>query len=344
VPMLAAALRLGGDVAVVHVPDGAGLRASAGVALLARNSASGLAVVRLPGDPAPSAATPRTAQPLATPQYLIATTVYPDGVAIRPAFVAATARVDAPLWAAAAYAVPAQTDVSPGAFLFTRSGEFAGLAIDLNGAPAFVPGDTVLDEANRLIATPAVPRPDYGIHVHDLSPALGRALSAEQGVVVAWVDPAGPAREALSPRDVIETVGGQPVPTSAHWRRHVATHRTDGPVTMSIRRAGVSRSVTVTPLAVVRLDADDEGHSGPRRPFGAVFRLVPGAGSEVVTVETGSPAARAGLVPGDTVIAFGDVSAPSPAQINRAASPQDGKPVVMMVRRNQEHRLLVVEP
>src|SRR5262245_54993271 len=114
-----AAMRLGGDVGIVHVPDGKRLRSSNAVALISRDAASGLAVVRLPLDPIASTSTPRMSRPPDAPQYVVATSVYPEGVALRPVFVAAMARVDAPLWSSSAYAVPLETGLAPGAFLFT---------------------------------------------------------------------------------------------------------------------------------------------------------------------------------------------------------------------------------
>ena len=338
-----AAYRLGGDVAVVHVPEGRRLRLATGSALLAHDTASGLAVVRLPADPAPSAPTPRVARLPEVPEYVVASTVYADGVALRPVFVAAATRVEAPLWSSVAFVVPPNSGLTPGDFLFTRDGEFSGLAVGVRGSLALVSADTVLDEANRLIANPVPTPPDYGIEVHGLSPALERALGTAAGVVVAWVNPAGPSRGVLMPRNVIEGVDGQSLPGIEHWRRHVAGRRADTPITLTLRRSGATSQVVVTPVA--SKPADDEEAPAVRRALGVAMKAVRGRGSEVTSVEPASVASQAGLMVGDIITALGDVTAPMPSQIARAAaSLRDGHRVVVTVQRGDLHHLLVFEP
>ncbi len=338
-----AAFRLGGDVAVVHVPDGRRLRASSGVTLIAHNTASGLAVIRLPADPSPGVAAPRLAALPEPPQYVVATSVYPGGVALRPVLIAATAKADAPLWSASGFALPPDSGVTAGAFLFTQQGEFAGLTVDINGAVGFVSAETVLDEANRLMADPITMPADLGVDVQALDPALARTLNAATGVVVTWVEPDGPSQGQLMPRDVIESVDGTPVPGVEHWRRYLASVHADTPMWLTIRRGGSITGLTITTAATAL--AEEEDVPLPPRRFGATLRPVTGQGSEVVTVDPASSAAAAGLMAGDIVTSIGTVTAPAPAQVERAIRGiHQGGGLLVGIRRGEAHRLLVIEP
>lgn len=337
-----AALRIGDDLAVMQIPEAARLRASSDVALLAYDDASRLAVLRIPSDPAASGPTPRVTRLSPSPQYIIASAIYPDGVALRPVFVAAAAAIDAPLWSAVAWAVPTETGLTPGSFLFTRDGEFVGLTTSQRGVLAIVGGDTVLDEATRLIAREGFTPADCGVQVEALTPALQRALLATAGVVVAWVDPMGPSRDELVVGDVIEVIDDQPVPTVDHWRRHVAGLRVDERVAMRVRRAGATRSVSIT--ASARPVVDDQESSFEHLAFGARTRALRGVGVEVISVEAESLASRAGLAAGDVITVIGTTSVPTPAQITRISSRlKDGQSVLLGVRRGDERRLLVLE-
>ncbi len=338
-----AALRVGGDIAVVQVPEHGQLKSSAAAVLLAHDVASGLAVLRVPADQAASGGTPRIAPPPEPPQYVIATAIYPNGVALQPVFLAATAEVDAPLWSATASALPLETGLTPGTWLFTRDGEFAGLTVAHERALAIVSSGTVLDEANRLIARPSAPAGDYGIQVERLTSALGRALDARSGVVVTWVDPRGPARGLLAAGDVIEGVAGQPLPTLEHWQRHRAALAAGIAVDLSVRRAGDVVAVTVTPVSGAAAGSGVAG-SGPALALGATTRTLRGSGTEVVAVESGSRAAAAGLRTGDIVTSAGVVQAPASATLDRLVrSLSPGQTLLLGVRRGEERRLLVLE-
>ncbi len=340
-PTVRSALRIGGDLAVVQVPPGGQLRSAAGATVVAQDTASNLAVLRLALDPETNPSAPRVTRLPQPPQYVVASAVYPDGVALRPVFVAAIAAVDAPLWSSMAWAVPPETGLTVGSFLFTRDGEFAGMTISHRGALAFVSGDTVLDEANRLITRTAVTSATYGIQVEDLSPALQRTLAATRGVVVTWVDPNGPARDTLVVGDVVEVAHGQAVPTVEHWRRHMAGLVAGSPVEVGIRRAGTLRSVKLTPDSA---NVDPSPTRAATVTFGARTRAVRGVGAEVTAVSAASLASRAGLVVGDFITFIGATSAPTPNQLAEITGAlRAGQSVLLGVRRGDEHRLLVLE-
>jgi hypothetical protein len=335
------ALRLGGDVAVVEVPEGARLRDSGDIRLIGHDIASGLAVLRVTVNSSTSVSMPRVARRLQVPQYVSASAVYPDGVALRPVFVAAVAVVDAPLWSAQVWAVPRETGFTPGSFLFTRDGEFAGMAVRHRDGLAVVPSEIVLDEANRLIARQTSTPADLGIQVDELSSALQHALGVTTGVVVTWVNPNGPSQSALAMGDVIESVDGQPTLTIEHWRRSTASARIGVPLLLGVRRAGAGRSISIEAPATSDQDPVAPPVGGA---LGASTRTIRGSGTEVTAVSPDTRAARAGLQSGDLITFIGATSMPTAAQINDVMSSlKGGQSVLLGVRRGSEHRLLVLE-
>jgi len=338
-------LRIGGDIAVVQVPDGGRLRADSAAVLLAQDRASGLGILRLGLDTATSGVSPKLSALPEPPQYLIATAVYPDGVALRPIFLAATAEVDVATWSARGWVVPEETGLTTGTFLFTREGEFAGLTVSHDGATAIVSSETVLDEANRLVASPATPPATCGVEVETLTPELGRALGAMTGVAVAWVDPAGAADGAIAAGDVIESADGRPISSRDHWRRFESGAAPGVEVTIGIRRAGKPVTVTLTPRTVSGAQAATSATAAKgARDLGAVLRPRAADGVEVVSVTPNSLAALSGLLPGDIVTSVGGLPAPSPAAVLRAVQELTGEQSLWLaVRRGDGRHLLVVE-
>jgi hypothetical protein len=337
-------LRIGGDIAVVQVPDGGRLGKDAAAVLLAQDRASGLGIVRVGLDPATSGVSPKLSALPEPPQYLIATTVYPDGVALRPFFLAATSEVEVATWSARGWVVPEDTGLTTGTFLFTREGEFAGLTVGRDGATVIVSSETVLDEANRLVGSPAAAPASYGVEIDALTPALSRALDATTGVAVAWVDPEGAAAGVLDVGDVIETADGRPLASRDQWRRLESSAVPGVEVTIGIRRGGEPAVVRLTPRAA------PEAASGPVRSgkrisaFGAALRPRGTEGVEVVSVDQDSMAALSGLLPGDVITAAGALAAPAPAALLRAVEAlTDGQPLLLSVRRGDSRHLLVLE-
>ena len=335
-PPRIAALRLRDDLAVMLIPSTPNRESWNAAPILARDAASGLAVVRvattLPA-PAPVAWTPRHPQ---QSRYLVASAASPEGVSLRPVFAGSLDPIDSPLWSEALWIVPGRTDLVPGSFLFTSNAELAGLVIAYRGGLAIVPGGTVLSEAERLLTAPPGPPGVIGIEVQDLTAPVASVTGASMGVVVTWVDPAGPGREQLMAGDVIEAAGGRALATRQHWDVRVARLSAGETLTLRVRRRGDVRAVALAATVPA---------AGPvNRSLGLTLRSRPKLGAEVVRIEPGSAAHRAGLTPGDVITLIADVPAPAPAQVTRAfASAGPGQHLMVAVTRGDAHFVTTVE-
>jgi S1-C subfamily serine protease len=239
--------------------------------------------------------------------------------------------MESPLWTDPLWAVPQGTDLAPGSLLFTANGEFAGLAIRHADTVAIIPGETVLQEADRLLTSPPGPSGVLGIEVQDLTPTLASATGASAGVVVSWVQSGAPAAGLLTPGDVIETVDGRPLASRHQWDVRAARVSAGESLTLDVRRRREIREVTLTAGAP---PASPSGQS-----LGLVLRERPRIGAEVVRVERGSAGDGAGLRPGDLITLAADVQAPTPGQVTRsfAATPPGGRLMVGVTRGDAHH-------
>lgn len=334
-PHRIAALRLRDDLAVTLLP-GSNPELWNDLNVLARDPASGLAVVRVPSQVPASPPMPWTPRRLQQPRYFVASDVSPQGVSLRPAFVGSLVPTDSPLWSESLWAVPPRTDLATGSFVFTNSAELVGLVIAREGELAIVPGETVLEEADRLLDTRRGPRGTVGLEVQALTEPVASVTGAPVGVVVTWVERDGAATGQLMVGDVIEALDGRTLTTRHQWDVRVARLSAGETLTLRVRRGGEVREVALVATAAAVQPVS--------RSLGLTLRGRTGIGAEVVRVERASAAARAGLAVGDVITLVADVQAPTPAQVTRSfASVHEGQLVMVAVTRGDAHFVTTVE-
>ena len=329
------ALRLRDDLAIALLTDGPADALDGRGRVVATDPASGLSVVRAPtasSTPSLKGWVPRR---LERPQYLMATDASTQRIILRPVFVASLEPLPNALWAEPIWAIPQPHDIPVGSFVFTTGGELVGLVTEYAARRVIVPSSTVLAEAERMIKEPVAPAGDIGIHVQRLTTDLSSATGAEVGVIVTWVDPRGPAADALVTGDVIEASSGHAVLTPEQWRVRIARLGAGDVLALRIRR---HRELTDVSLTAPAPEIPPE----PTAALGLRMRRVP-RGTELLMVEAGSAAARGGLAPGDVITLIGDVSSPSPAQVRTAftAAPERS-PVLVGVTRGATHLVMTL--
>lgn len=335
-PYLPTALRIGDDVAVtLFEPTKPGEQPDLGQAVIASDAASSLAVVRVPIAPAPARDfwSPQRAQ---RPRYLIASDVSREGVSLRPVFVGSLHPTATPEWPGTIWVTPAQTDLVRGSFVFTHDAALAGLVIEHQGAPAIVPGEVLIGQADRLLRRPNTSRGELGVEVQPLTPAVARATGATAGVVVTWVDSTGAAAGALAVGDVVEAVDGETLRAAPQWDVRMARLSAGQAIVLGVRRDGELQDLPLVAIAPPTPAATPT--------LGLTMRKAIRGGVEVVRVDRGSVASNAGLQAGDVITRVADIEAPTPAQVRRAfASAADGRPVLVAVTRGETHRVTALE-
>jgi hypothetical protein len=321
-----AAIRFRGDAALTVLRNGDRLFEEAEI--LASDRITGLTVIRI--ETTAHADVPRwMPSALQSPRYLMATVATAGGVSLRPVLVGSLRETRSPAWPDAIWSVPEGTDLAPSTFVFTTSGELAGVVVREPVGLAIVPWDIALAEVARILDPGDVANTDLRIEVRSLTPVLERATRAGRGVVVAWVDPRGPAAGLVAMGDVIESINGQSIEQPRDWE--VASSRVSkSPAMLRLHRGESSIQVSVP--------VNSPNVSTAAASLGLTMRNVQGVGAAIVDVSVPSAAAVARLKEGDVITLAGNVHAPTSAQVNSVfRSAGIGEAILIAVTRGESH-------
>jgi serine protease Do len=246
---------------------------------------------------------------LRTPAYVVAVEGTQAGVTVRPVFLGHGDRFGAARWGRPVLPLGGVA-VAPGALLFSLAGEFLGCVVSEDGGLAVAGARDVLDAVERLGSGPSALPATAGVALQSLTPSLARATGAPHGVVVAEVDPRGPAAAVLRPADVILSVDDRPADTADRVLLDLAARPVGAVVSIAIVRMGEPLTVSVT-LAAARAEAVQGGDS---------------------------------LLPGDVVLRAGNLADPTPAQLRRLLGQPDGPALVTVVVRRQGRQHVLALP
>jgi serine protease Do len=184
-------------------------------------------------------------------------------------------------------------------------------------------------------------------------------LKDRKGAVVQSVSPDSAASKAgLEPGDVIIAFGGKPISSRDELVRMVVNTRPGTTVPVRIVRDRMERTLSIT-VDELDLDAETTAARGRDRDadpaqetssgFGLTLqnvtpdiarrlRLGDRRGAVVTDIEQSSPAARAGLQPGDVIVRVGQQTVESATEAQQALSriPSGGTAFLRIVRGGQE--------
>jgi len=205
-----------------------------------------------------------------------------------------------------------------------------------------VPIDMASAVMKQLIEHGQVRRGRIGVSIQDLTPDLAEALGVKEtyGAVVASVEENSPAaRAGIQAGDIIVSVNGRAITSSADLRNRIGLSPADSKVEVAYLRDGKRHSVSM------RVEADNgqrRGASapGPDRLSGASFDEENGT-VVVANVAAGSPAAQAGLTPGDVILAVNRQRVTSVAELTRALRAARGT-IALDISRGGMRFLLVL--
>ncbi len=157
---------------------------------------------------------------------------------------------------------------------------------------------------------------------------IGRPVSP---AIVGRVADDGPAAAAgLQPGDTVESIDGRPI---AFWEElYRAIMNSQGqPLRLGIVRDGAKREVEITPRRVTVRDPIFK-EEREEWDLGIGPQLTPQIGA----VTSGSPAERAGLLPGDTVIGVAGQTVFTPDELTQAIQRRGGQTFEIVVKRDDK--------
>ncbi|MEW6269870.1 MAG: trypsin-like peptidase domain-containing protein [Thermodesulfobacteriota bacterium] len=245
-----------------------------------------------------------------------------------------------------------QTDASinpgnSGGPLLNIKGELIGINTAIYGGAQNIGFAIPAKRASRIVADliryGEVRRSYLGLQVQDLTPELASALGADarHGVVVREVEDGSPAERAgLEPGDVILEVDGQDVGDRAEFDERAAAAAIGSTIRLDVLRSGSRRRVTVAAGELTDERIDDVGW----RRLG--IRVAERGRDDAVTIDSvrrNSHADRAGIRPGDLLIALGGTATDSTSAYRRAVSALRGESETQVaVQRGRAHYRLTL--
>jgi S1-C subfamily serine protease len=209
-----------------------------------------------------------------------------------------------------------------------------------------IPASKASRVTNDLIRFGGVRRGDLGLHVQDLTPELANALDArgKHGVVVREVEPGSPAASAgVQSGDVLVSIDGHEVKDRGEFDARVSSLSQNDDVRLGLVRRGESLFLTATVGALTDKKMEDRGW----RLLG--LRVVEERGGDALAVSDvrrGSAASRAGIRPGDRLVAVegsGVDSLEAYRQALRGLHAGERAEIVVQRGRNQYRLALPVE-
>ncbi len=223
-----------------------------------------------------------------------------------------------------------------------------------------IPSNTARHIMESIIKTGKVQRGYLGISTGDLNLALARQFKVPDvsGVLVNQVEPDGPADKAgLKQGDVIRTLNGQTVEGMARFRALVAGMNPGAQVNLGILRDGKSETIKVTlteqPGDMGSPDGGAGVTEGTLRGI-TVQNLTPAIrehlglapstrGVVISDLAPSTPAAQAGLQPGDVIQSVNRQPVDTVADFNRLAA-QARDEILLRVNRQGSSAFVVLSP
>jgi len=252
-----------------------------------------------------------------------------------------------------------QTDVAvnpgnSGGPLFNARGEVVGINSQIysrsggyQGVSFAIPIDLATRVKEQIVATGKASHARLGVTIQEVNQAFADSfkLDRPEGALVANVEKGGPAdRAGLRSGDVIRKVDGQPVVASGDLPALIGQQAPGQKVTLEVWRQGQRQEISAQlgdagerTAAVAR---GDEGAAQGRlglalRPLAPQERREDGLEGGLRVEQVAGAAARAGVQPGDVLLAINGTPARSVAQVREVAAKAD-KSVALLIEREGE--------
>ncbi|WP_374411058.1 Do family serine endopeptidase [Hydrogenophaga sp.] len=259
-----------------------------------------------------------------------------------------------------------QTDVAvnpgnSGGPLFNARGEVVGINSQIysqsggyQGLSFAIPIEIATQVKDQIVATGKARHARLGVTVQEVNQSLADSFKLErpEGALVSGVEPDGPADKAgLKSGDVILSFNGQPIVGSADLPALIGQSAPGEKVSLEVVRQGKRESLTAQlgdaggkKGESVQADAGTgQGKLGlALRPLQPQEKREAGVEAGLVVEQVAGAAARAGVEPGDVLMAVNGTPVTSVAQVRSVVAKAD-KSVALLIQRNGDRIFVPVK-
>ncbi len=221
--------------------------------------------------------------------------------------------------------------------IYSRSGGFMGVSFS-------IPIDVALKVSNQLEASGHVSRGKLGVVIQDVNQGLADSFGLPQpeGALVSSVEKGGPAAASgIEPGDVILKLNGQTVGRSTELPVEIAELAPGATVNLEVWRNHATRNMSVKLGSMEdkrtasnnSMERDNGGKLGLAvRPLTNDEKAQTNSQSGVLVERVQGPALRAGLQPGDVVLAANGAPVTSVDDLRNAVEKSKGH-IALLVQR-----------
>jgi serine protease Do/serine protease DegQ len=201
-----------------------------------------------------------------------------------------------------------------------------------------IPSNLVRSVMEQLIETGQVNRGQLGVTTLSLSPefrkSLGLAENAQGALVSQVTEGSAAAKAGIEAGDVITSVRGQPIRSNTELRNTIGMLKVGESVDITLLREGKPRTVTAVLREPVQVPDAESIHPALAGADLVEISEDTVSGVRIRAVAPGSPAAQAGLLADDRIIAVNRQRVTSLAEL-RAAAKDQAMLLVQLRRGNQ---------
>jgi serine protease Do len=230
--------------------------------------------------------------------------------------------------------------------IYSRSGGYQGVSFA-------IPIDVALKVERQLLDGGKVSRGRLGVSIQDLNQALADSFGLEKptGALVGAVPSDGPAAEAgLQPGDIILKLNGKTIQNSSELPPLVADLKPGSEATLTLWRNKQARDVTlrVGETEDAKQAAGEPSELAKSRLGLAVRPLTPqdlrqaDVSGGLVVEQSAGPAARAGIQPGDVVLAVNGHPVKDAGQLRELTARAD-RHIALLIQRGNSRLFVPVD-
>ena len=222
--------------------------------------------------------------------------------------------------------------------IYSRTGGYQGLSFA-------IPMETVIRVKDQIVATGKAQHARLGVAIQDVNQTLAESfkLDKPEGALVSSVQPGGPAEKAgLKVGDVIRGVDGKAIISSSDLPNLIGQTMPGETVTVAVWRKGEALDIKAklgdanekVAKADAKEGAADQGRLGlALRPLAPNEKSEAGVASGLLVEGVQGPAALAGVLPGDVLLAVNGAPVNDVAQV-RSAVGHANKSLALLIQRD----------